>query len=411
MDFFSLVPVLLPIALFVVTMIIVFTLRAGDKSSRSLSTVKKLLDKYKGDVEASDNSFKQYAAELEQTVSRKDSEVRELIQTVNSQLGELRSYSEDLVRLKMAMDTYREALEGLARLTSDADDKIATVQNEVDRLDKVRTVIDGFRQDMRDADEHLRKHEQRVIQLERESIGRMNTAVSETDSSMDEAMEGLHKESMEIFEEFKAKTDKDTELRLRKIDDAFQSVIHTVQEFFGELESKLDVARQQAGVLDGLIEKGAPVVSSLASSAPSSQVQQSSAPSVNSYSDAPAARQSSAASSEVHGTGGNVYDDMQKPSIKEVRSSKTSFVEPSKAAPIEPSKPTSGDATVRPGMDIMDIDYGFAGGGDVHGGSVSGDGEPKWETYGEEEVVDFDDSYDSYDSYDGADDAPNDDLT
>ena len=411
MDFFSLVPVLLPIALFVVTMIIVFTLRAGDKSSRSLSTVKKLLDKYKGDVEASDNSFKQYAAELEQTVSRKDSEVRELIQTVNSQLGELRSYSEDLVRLKMAMDTYREALEGLARLTSDADDKIATVQNEVDRLDKVRTVIDGFRQDMRDADEHLRKHEQRVIQLERESIGRMNTAVSETDSSMDEAMEGLHKESMEIFEEFKAKTDKDTELRLRKIDDAFQSVIHTVQEFFGELESKLDVARQQTGVLDGLIEKGAPVVSSLASSAPSSQVQQPSSSSVNSYSDAPAARQSSAASSEVHGTGGNVYDDMQKPSIKEVRSSKTSSVEPSKAAPIESSKPTSGDATVRPGMDIMDIDYGFVGGGDVHGGFGSGDGEPKWETYGEEEVVDFDDSYDSYDSYDGADDAPNDDLT
>lgn len=403
MDFFSLVPVLLPIALFVVTMIIVFTLRAGDKSSRSLSTVKKLLDKYKGDVEASDNSFKQYAAELEQTVSRKDSEVRELIQTVNSQLGELRSYSEDLVRLKMAMDTYREALEGLARLTSDADDKIATVQNEVDRLDKVRTVIDGFRQDMRDADEHLRKHEQRVIQLERESIGRMNTAVSETDSSMDEAMEGLHKESMEIFEEFKAKTDKDTELRLRKIDDAFQSVIHTVQEFFGELESKLDVARQQAGVLDGLIEKGAPVVSSLASSAPSSQVQQPSSPSVNAYSDAPVARQPSAASSEVHGTGGNVYDDMQKPSVKEGRSSKPSSV--------ESSKPTAGDAAVRPGMDIMDIDYGFAGGGDVHGGSGSGDGEPKWETYGEEEVVDFDDSYDSYDSYDGADDAPNDDLT
>lgn len=412
MDFFSLVPVLLPIALFVVTMIIVFTLRAGDKSSRSLSTVKKLLDKYKGDVEASDNSFKQYAAELEQTVSRKDSEVRELIQTVNSQLGELRSYSEDLVRLKMAMDTYREALEGLARLTSDADDKIATVQNEVDRLDKVRTVIDGFRQDMRDADEHLRKHEQRVIQLERESIGRMNTAVSETDSSMDEAMEGLHKESMEIFEEFKAKTDKDTELRLRKIDDAFQSVIHTVQEFFGELESKLDVARQQAGVLDGLIEKGAPLASSLASSAQSSQSSQVLQPSssANSYSDAPVARQSSAASSEVHGTGGNVYDDMQKPSVKEGRSSKPSSVEPSKIAPNEPSKPTAGDAAVRPGMDIMDIDYGFAG-GDVHGGSGSVDGEPKWETYGEEEVVDFDDSYDSYDSYDGADDAPNDDLT
>jgi len=255
MSFSDLIPVVLPISLFVVSMIVVFTLRSSDKSSRSLSTVKKLLDKYKSDVEANDNSFKQYAAELEQTISKKDLEVKELIQTVNSQLGELRSYSEDLVRLKMAMETYREALEGLGRLTSDADDKITTVQNEVDRLDKVRNVIDGFRQDMRDADEHLRKHEQRVIQLERESIGRMNTAVSETDSSMDEAMEGLHKESMQIFEDFKQKTDKDTEFRLRKIDDAFQAVIHTVQEFFGELEKKLDIARQQAGVLESLIEK------------------------------------------------------------------------------------------------------------------------------------------------------------
>ena len=309
MDFFSLVPVLLPIALFVVTMIIIFTLRAGDKSSRSLSTVKKLLDKYKGDVEASDNSFKQYAAELEQTVSKKDSEVKELIQTVNSQLGELRSYSEDLVRLKMAMDTYREALEGLARLTSDADDKISTVQNEVDRLDKVRNVIDGFRQDMRDADEHLRKHEQRVIQLERESIGRMNTAVSETDSSMDEAMEGLHKESMEIFEDFKEKTDKDTEFRLRKIDDAFQSVIHTVQEFFGELENKLDVVRQQSAVLEGLIAK----VSEVVSKAPSTPSDNGAgAPSVVNIPNVPNGIGPASVSSH---TVGNLYDDMVMPSL------------------------------------------------------------------------------------------------
>lgn len=375
MDFFSLVPVLLPIALFVVTMIIIFTLRAGDKSSRSLSTVKKLLDKYKGDVEASDNSFKQYAAELEQTVSKKDSEVKELIQTVNSQLGELRSYSEDLVRLKMAMDTYREALEGLARLTSDADDKISTVQNEVDRLDKVRNVIDGFRQDMRDADEHLRKHEQRVIQLERESIGRMNTAVSETDSSMDEAMEGLHKESMEIFEDFKEKTDKDTEFRLRKIDDAFQSVIHTVQEFFGELENKLDVVRQQSAVLEGLIAKGSEVVSS--------------AP------DIPNVTNGIGPASVTTRASGNVYDDMVMPSfveekpVKENRESKAV----TENKPVMESKPSS--------MDVMDVDYGY----DTHG--VSDDpmddyGNPQWETYGEEEVVDFDDDQN---------DVPNDDLT
>ena len=52
-------------------------------------------------------------------------------------------------------------------------------------------------------------------------------------------------------------------------------------------------------------------------------------------------------------------------------------------------------------MEVMDVDYGF----DAHGvpdDSMDDYGNPQWETYGEEEVVDFDD-----DSNDG----PNDDLT
>ena len=50
-------------------------------------------------------------------------------------------------------------------------------------------------------------------------------------------MEGLHRESEEVFAQFKEKTTNDTEFRLRKLDDAFQAVIHTVQQFFGELEN------------------------------------------------------------------------------------------------------------------------------------------------------------------------------
>ena len=254
----DLLPILLPIALFVVTLIIIFTLRSSDKRNRSLATVKKLLDNYKGDVEASDNNFKQYAIELEQTVSKKDQEVKGLIQTVNGQIGELKSYSEDLVRLKNTMETYRTALEGLAVLTKDADQKVRTVQDEVDRLDKVRAVIDGFKQDMKDADEHLRKHEQQVIQLERESIEHMNQAVSDTDSNMDEAIENIHRESAEVFAEFKDKTVAETDFRLRKLDDAFQAVIHTVQQFFGELENKIDEAKDVAEKLE---QKAASVAS------------------------------------------------------------------------------------------------------------------------------------------------------
>ncbi|MDT3390217.1 MAG: hypothetical protein LIR25_06505 [bacterium] len=407
MDFASMLPVLLPIALFVVTLIIIFTLRASDKHSKSLSNVKRLLDIYKGNIEASDLSFKQYASELEQTVAKKDAEVKSLIQTVNTQITELKSYSDDLLRLKAAMETYRTALEGLGVLTKDADDKVRTVQEEVDRLDKVRAVIDGFRQDMRDADEHLRKHEQQVIQLERESIGRMNQAVSETDSSMDEAMESLHRESGEVLSEFKEKTANDTEFRLRKLDDAFQAVIHTVQQFFGELENKIDEAR---GVAERLEAKAAEVAveEGKAEEPPVAEV-----PSMVNADMGPSysGMEKADLSSEIEKLSDIVPDKSENkesgPRIKvpkfTPKTDEEYDIEGESTELAPPEKDTYGDGVSETddfasfggvdeesdlrGMDIMDMDFkSFSQGKKEDSPKVN-----RWQTYGDEEVVDFDD--------------------
>ena len=407
MDFASLLPVMLPIALFVVTLIIIFTLRASDKHSKSLSNVKRLLDIYKSNIEASDLSFKQYASELEQTVAKKDAEVKSLIQTVNTQITELKSYSDDLLRLKAAMETYRTALEGLGVLTKDADEKVRTVQEDVDRLEKVRAVIDGFRQDMRDADEHLRKHEQQVIQLERESIGRMNQAVSETDSSMDEAMESLHRESGEVLSEFKQKMDTDTEFRLRKLDDAFQAVIHTVQQFFGELENKIDEARSVAERLSAKMaevpapqEPQAPPVAEVPS-----MVNADMGPSYSGL-------RKTDLSSEIAGLSEPApqqpapRDDgprFKAPRFTPKTDDEDVVDDPSVLAP--PEENTYGDGLNETddfasfggleeesdlrGMDIMDMDFKSSAAArrkDNAGPKVN-----RWETYGDEEVVEFDD--------------------
>lgn len=420
----SMLPVLLPIALFVVTLIIIFTLRASDKSSKSLSNVKKLLDIYKGNAEASDNSLKQYATELEQTISKKDAEVKGLIQTVNAQLGELRSYSEDLARLKNAMETYRVALEGLGRLTSDADNKVSEVQKEADRLDKVRAVIDGFRQDMKDADEHLRKHEQRVIQLERESIVRMNDAVRETDSSMDEAMASLHKESNEVFEDFKAKTSNDTDFRLRKLDDAFQAVIHTVQQFFGELENKIDEARavaerlESSGTASGTasgIMPSSPAVKQASSDVPKIVTADIGAPKTG-LGRADLSSEIAELSVPVPETDEKSRSDMQKPKFKTPKftpKTEEEFAEEENKTNLEPEEEdTCGeginetddfasfggveDESDLRGMDIMDMDFNAFEEKSPRrtkngSGSYADISRGKWETYGREEVIDFDD--------------------
>ena len=349
MNLVSLLPVLLPIALFVVTLIIIFSLRASDKSKHNIGNIRKLYENYKSDAESSDNSLKQFAIELEQKIAKKNDEVQTMIQKLDTQLAELHEYSEDLVKLKNAMDTYKTALEGLAKLTEDADDKVATVQADADRLDSVRTVIEGFRQDMRDADEHLRKHEQRVIQLERESVTRMNEAVSETDNSMDEAMASLHKESQDVLTDFLDKTNKDTEQRLKKIDDAFQSVIHTVQQFFGELQHKLDTVQSEEEKLSALIEKGSKLV-------------------VVEKADEPKA---------------------PFPIIQ--RAEEKSEVKPAEKPEEQPNKFN---------VEITDIDYDVTPSLSVESGNKYDDfdasieqpaDEKQWETFGEEEVVDFDD--------------------
>ncbi len=338
MNLVSLVPVLLPIFLFVLTLVIIFSLRASDKKSRGIQTVKAWLEKYKGEVEDSENSFRHFATEFEQTIANKNDEVQVLVHKLDAQLAELREYSEDLVKLKNAMDTYKTALEGLAKLTEDADDKISSVQTEATRLDNVRNVIDGFRQDMKDADEHLRKHEQRVIQLERESVTRMNEAVSETDNSMDEAMASLHKESQDVLASFKDMTSKDIDQRLKKIDDAFQAVIHTVQQFFGELQHKLDIVDNEANRLDALIEKSSRFV-----------VSQSVEPAY-------------------------VQPERDERVEKPVQSSvQSDYVEPSRQ-----------DENVISQVEITDIDY------DLNQENEE-QSKKQWETYGEEEIVDFDD--------------------
>ena len=403
----DLLPILLPIALFIVTLIIIFTLRASDKRNRGLATVKKLLDNYKGDVEASDNNFKQYAIELEQTVSKKDQEVKGLIQTVNGQIGELKSYSEDLVRLKNAMETYRSALDGLAVLTKDADQKVRTVQDEVDRLDKVRAVIDGFKQDMKDADEHLRKHEQQVIQLERESIEHMNQAVSDTDSNMDEAIENIHRESAEVFADFKDKTVAETDFRLRKLDDAFQAVIHTVQQFFGELENKIDEAKNVAEALE---QKAASVAASAVEPAAEEHVPVAEVPKMveadlgqtgKGFSDTDLKDEISELAEPVPEPEAAKTDN--KPVFKAPKFTPKTDAEYEQVDEVEDIAPEENDTYGEGiaenddfasfgGVEETDDDYipPAADGTDLRGMDIMDMDFKKWETYGNEEVVPFD---------------------
>jgi len=173
MEITTLVPILLPIVLFIITLIILMVMRDQDNHKRGVANVRKLTDQLKTEIASHEDEFRAEIAEFDEKLAQKDAQIQSYFQEIDSKLKNIETYATDLGRMKAAMETYREALCGLAKLTQDADSKISSVEDEVERLDEVRKVIDGFKMDMKDADDHLKQHEGTVIQMERDTMNRL----------------------------------------------------------------------------------------------------------------------------------------------------------------------------------------------------------------------------------------------
>lgn len=173
MEITTLVPVLLPVVLFIITLIIIIAMREQDSRKRGIASVRKLTDQLKAEISDKESEFRSEVAELETKIAQKDSEIEGFFLDITRQLKEIEAYSTDLAKMRAAMETYRDALCGLAKLTQDADSKITQVEEEVDRLETIHKTIEGFKLDMKDADEHLKQHEGLVIQMERDTMSRL----------------------------------------------------------------------------------------------------------------------------------------------------------------------------------------------------------------------------------------------
>lgn len=192
---------LLPIFLFVLNLILLFILRAKDKQESKLPMVKKMAQQTMEDIERIDAQFKQDAAEMEVKISEKQNEVKELIQTITKQIKELDSYTEDMVRLRSSMNTYQEALAGLAKLTSEADEKIKSVESDANRLSEVKRMIEGFKTDIVNSEEALIRQKRELEDTANASIKAVNEECSSWLSKIDSSLSNANQTMSECMAE------------------------------------------------------------------------------------------------------------------------------------------------------------------------------------------------------------------
>ena len=232
MELATILPIALPIVLFVITLIIIFGLRGSDKNTRSLAYTKRMVEQIEASVAKADSNFKQEIAEIEAQIGQKEDQVRSLIQTSTTHINTLDSYNDDFGRLGASMQSYRTALAGLQRLTDSARDDVESVKAEVARLEEVRAMIDSFRADMQEAEKELTEHEKRVISLEHE-----------TSESLKSLAAQLREESDQNLEAFRNDIEMQVDGRIEQVESALSRMTTSVQSYMSELDQRITATR------------------------------------------------------------------------------------------------------------------------------------------------------------------------
>ncbi len=241
--------VLISVFLFLVTMVIMFIMRMSDKKNFRLPTIKKMAEKYESEMDRSCQSFRQEAMDTEDKISKKIVEVNNLVNSVNSQIKDISSYSDDMAKLRSAMKTFHEALDGLARLSANADEKVAEVTQDTERLESVRNEIEQFRREMQEADERLSSHEQRVIELERSSMDKVELAVNNVSSQLEDAILTITKKHNETIENANEEIERISNQKISFVETSLESTRASVEKNLYNFEDRLETFKKVSEIL------------------------------------------------------------------------------------------------------------------------------------------------------------------
>ena len=145
----------LPIVLFIITLIIILAFRAEDKKSRSLQTVKEKISSFRSESQQTMARISEACADAKELVESKKKEMLELVGAVEASLDNLSNHRKDLTSLESVCRGYELALDKLRVQTEYAEDRIRTVQNEVEKARSVDQVIQNFRTEIASLQQEL----------------------------------------------------------------------------------------------------------------------------------------------------------------------------------------------------------------------------------------------------------------
>jgi chromosome segregation ATPase len=135
---------LLPVILFILTLIIIFSLRAEDKGNHRWELINQRLHTFSKNLMTVQSQFKETAQQTEEKINSKVQEANQMVATLDSQIADLQSRGDDLSKLQEVMNNYKEVLTQLGITTERAEQRIVQVKGEISRIEHVQESLDAF---------------------------------------------------------------------------------------------------------------------------------------------------------------------------------------------------------------------------------------------------------------------------
>ncbi len=160
----ELLPIILSVALFFITLVIIITLRKADQKDRSISVAKQFVNKHLENIKRKDDDFISRLEDYEARFLRTERGMSALIAQIEEKREGLFTHVNELAELEGTLLHYHTVLTNLSELTAQAEERISFVQSEVDRLHEVEQLIEHYRTSVTESEQNLDHIEQLVHQ-------------------------------------------------------------------------------------------------------------------------------------------------------------------------------------------------------------------------------------------------------
>ena len=227
----ELLPMILSIVLFLITLVIIITLRKADRRDRSIDLIKRYVAQHSEKLYRSGEEMKTMIAEVESRFYTAQSDAEVAIVQINEQKKELFSHLEDLEGLHNTIVQYHKVLTDLSEMTRDVETRTQSVKLEIEEVKQVKELIDNFNISIGESQEEIDTSQQRLHQS-------MIVYQTKIEESVEDSLEMVRKS----FEDEKQKF-------LDTLEPVFQQMRETSTTLLKEINEQIIKVEQSSELL------------------------------------------------------------------------------------------------------------------------------------------------------------------